>query len=539
MPALRRRWNALEPILRLVGFSLVGLACLGPLLVLLYGALAALPQHPDWLLLALPTGRRAGLLVNSLELAGGSALAGMTVGFLAALALWRMPGRAARLLRGMALIFLPLPPSIHALAWMAAAQGLNTLLASLGMPEIRLMGWAATLWVQFMALLPLAVGICLVGLHTLDPDALEAGEMLAPGLQVLGQVILPLAAPMLAAGTGFLFLLTLVDHSVPGLFGVNTYALDIYAEFSASSQPGRALLLALPCLVIGFIVLAGMQKGIRRVTQPVVWARKPALQMKLPAWLEILVNLGLGMVTLQVVVPFLTLAGSTGGAVRLWASIWAARSEIRNTFWIATAAALLCVVMGWLAARWLACTRQEPGKAGGAPAAWLVVTAPLAVPAPLIGVALIAWFNRPAFGPAYGSILMPMLAAAARFLPFAAILLAAQFRRVDPLLLDAARLHNTHPLRTFFRIRLPLAAPGLLAAGVVVFALTLGELGATLLVIPPGQSTLTLRLYNYLHYGASEEVAGLSLLLTVLLVAAFGLGALALSLWGRLQEAQS
>ncbi len=35
-------------------------------------------------------------------------------------------------------------------------------------------------------------------------------------------------------------------------------------------------------------------------------------------------------------------------------------------------------------------------------------------------------------------------------------------------------------------------------------------------MIPPGQSTLTLRLYNYLHYGASEEVAGLSLLLTVL-----------------------
>ena len=34
MPALRRRWNALEPILRLAGFSLVGLACLGPLLVL-------------------------------------------------------------------------------------------------------------------------------------------------------------------------------------------------------------------------------------------------------------------------------------------------------------------------------------------------------------------------------------------------------------------------------------------------------------------------------------------------------------------------
>jgi iron(III) transport system permease protein len=229
---------------------------------------------------------------------------------------WRSGGcpQGCRLLRGMALIFLPLPPSIHALAWMAAVQGLNTLLASLGMPEIRLMGWAATLWVQFMALLPLAVGICLVGLHTLDPDALEAGEMLAPGLQVLGQVILPLAAPMLAAGTGFLFLLTLVDHSVPGLFGVNTYALDIYAEFSASSQPGRALLLALPCLVMGLSSWQGCRRHPPGDAAGGMGAQaSPANEAA--AWLEILVNLGLGMVTLQVVVPFLTLAGSTGGAV--------------------------------------------------------------------------------------------------------------------------------------------------------------------------------------------------------------------------------
>ncbi len=156
------------------------------------------------------------------------------------------------------------------------------------------------------------------------------------------------------------------------------------------------------------------------------------------------------------------------GRWRLWASIWAARSEIRNTFWIATAAALLCVVMGWLAARWLACTRQERVKPGGAPAALLVVTAPLAVPAPLIGVALIAWFNRPAFGPAYGSILMPMLAAAARFLPFAAILLAAQFRRVDPCCWTLPGCTTPIPCGHFPH-RAALAAPGLLAAGVVVF----------------------------------------------------------------------
>jgi iron(III) transport system permease protein len=45
----------------------------------------------------------------------------------------------------------------------------------------------------------------------------------------------------------------------------------------------------------------------------------------------------------------------------------------------------------------------------------------------------------------------------------------------------------------------------------VVFVLAAGELGATLIVAPPGHATLTIKIYNYLHYGASEAVATLCL----------------------------
>jgi iron(III) transport system permease protein len=55
--------------------------------------------------------------------------------------------------------------------------------------------------------------------------------------------------------------------------------------------------------------------------------------------------------------------------------------------------------------------------------------------------------------------------------------------------------------------------PGFVAAACVVFALAAGELGATLVVAPPGQATLTMRIYNYLHYGASQTVAGLCLIM--------------------------
>jgi iron(III) transport system permease protein len=52
-----------------------------------------------------------------------------------------------------------------------------------------------------------------------------------------------------------------------------------------------------------------------------------------------------------------------------------------------------------------------------------------------------------------------------------------------------------------------------------VFAVSTGELGATLIVAPPGYSTLTMRIYSYLHYGASESVAGLCFIMILMALA--------------------
>jgi len=165
---------------------------------------------------------------------------------------------------------------------------------------------------------------------------------------------------------------------------------------------------------------------------------------------------------------------------------------------------------------------------------WALVALPLAVPAPLVGIGLILFWNRPAFDAVYGGAAMPVLAGAVRFLPLAAVVVAAQLRRIDPLLIDAAQVFQARPASGWLQVRLPMLAPGLIAAAGLVFALTLGELGATLLVAPPGQGTLTIRIYNYLHFGASDAVAGLCLLMMVATVATGGIVVAALVLGGRM-----
>lgn len=71
------------------------------------------------------------------------------------------------------------------------------------------------------------------------------------------------------------------------------------------------------------------------------------------------------------------------------------------------------------------------------------------------------------------------------------------------------------------RVILPILKSNILGAGLVVFVLTVNDVGITLLTLPPGFSTLSQHLYSYIHYGPESLVASVSLIhLTVVLIPA-------------------
>jgi iron(III) transport system permease protein len=89
--------------------------------------------------------------------------------------------------------------------------------------------------------------------------------------------------------------------------------------------------------------------------------------------------------------------------------------------------------------------------------------------------------------------------------------MTSQFARQDPLLMDSARLCPRDFLSVFFGVLVPISRWGVLAGASLAFALSLGEVGSTIVTVPPGIGTLALKLYNLLHYGAGGSVAALSL----------------------------
>jgi len=80
--------------------------------------------------------------------------------------------------------------------------------------------------------------------------------------------------------------------------------------------------------------------------------------------------------------------------------------------------------------------------------------------------------------------------------------------------LEVAACLRASPVDAFFRVALPLARPGLMAAAVLGFAHTLGEFGVVLMVggnIPGATRTLSMQIYNHveaLEYAQAHWLAG-------------------------------
>ena len=69
----------------------------------------------------------------------------------------------------------------------------------------------------------------------------------------------------------------------------------------------------------------------------------------------------------------------------------------------------------------------------------------------------------------YGTVVLLVLAEAMLFVPFAVVALRSTIGLIEPALEESARSLGLGPLRTLWRVTVPLARPGLAGAGVLVF----------------------------------------------------------------------
>lgn len=177
----------------------------------------------------------------------------------------------------------------------------------------------------------------------------------------------------------------------------------------------------------------------------------------------------------------------------------------RNSFIVAPAATLIATVLGTLAAVGLARV-QFVGKG----LFMSVLIAPMVVPIVVVGVSTYLLFARWGLNDSYTGLILVHAALGA---PFVLTTVLATLQSFNHNLVRASLSLGAGPLHTFFRITLPLIAPGVISGALFAFATSFDEVVVTLFVAGPAQVTLPRQMFTGIRENISPTIAAVATLL--------------------------
>jgi iron(III) transport system permease protein len=502
----------------------LGLTVLYPTIRLLKEALA------DWDIDILRSGY-AWLTVRNTLIVGFGSVAGAGVcGTALSVVLTRYTFPGSRALTALAYLPFTLPPLVGVLSfyYIIGKDGFVARFAEqvMGIPDAVLPGVWAVLLIHTYSFYVFFYAMVAPALATLDRYQLEAAQTLGAGrLRVFFLVTLPLLRPALTGASLLTFMSSCASFSAPYFFADKFPVLSvaIFTERGQFNQEAAVTLTVILAAVslLGILLfrsnLSAQGAGSKGTPRPLS-STTGRLAAGVAAW----------MVILLLLLPHGCILWLSFADYRAWntelvptvmtlgnyTELFTNRNAfgpIRNSLWmsaIATAATLAIA----LPAAYLIARRRPGGR-------WLnlLVMIPWALPGTVIAINLIVAFND-RWLPIYGTVWLLPLAYFVRGIPMLTRMTGAAFETFDATLIEAGRTLGARKQYCFWHIILPLVAPAVAAGAALVFATSLGEFVASILLYQPGNIPIAVKIN--MEWRASVGAAFAYSVLLMLMVAA-------------------
>jgi iron(III) transport system permease protein len=457
----------------------------------------------------LTTERSWRLLGNSLELGLLTALLSTLVGLPLGLLLGKtdLPFR-----RGFVMLFsLPLviPPYITAVSWanLVRPQGLVAGLSGEQTAQVvarLLFGLPGCVLVLVSTFMPAILLATWAFVRTVNPGLEEAARLSARPLRVLWGITIPLIRPGVLLAATLVFLLALGELGVPMFLRYNVFPVESFAQFSAFYNFGAATAAAMPLALLTIVVLGVEWIVLGEKTQalrPVPESGSPVVvQLRQHrTWLFWLVSVLCALVVVAPLLSLLVQAGSLGAYLRAFHAVW---DSLLHSLLLAAIGATGLTVLGFFVG-YLIHTRALP--------IWRAVDAGtvllFALPSTVIGMGLIALWNRPATNFIYATPLMILLGYLAQYTALTGRVTVAGLALVPASMEEAAASTGAGWTRRIGMIVLPLMKRALLSGWLIAYIFCLRDAGITMLVYPPGYDTLSVRIFTLMANGAPDLIA--------------------------------
>ena len=462
------------------------------------------------------------LLMQSMGLSVAVTLGALVIGVPTGAVLGRtdVVGRRAAFLVHAFPVFLP--PFLLAFGWFSLF-GRQGLVGSAWTSSL-LFGPLGVIATLALAFAPIVTTLTALGISGIDPSLEDAARTVSPPYRTVTRILLPLAWPSIALGALVVFALTLSEIGVPMFLRVRTYPAAVFTRLGGIEfAPGEAVALVLPLLAVGMLLVFVDRRLIGRRSFAALGLRSRQIAPLPLGRARVPVSAAVWLLSLVSLVPLCALALEAGTSGMSDALDWMGPSM--GTSLAASAVAALAItatglVIGHALAR------------GQRAAATLDTLALLAfiTPSSVLGVGMVAAWNRPRTQLVYTTLIILVLGLVARYGILGVRALGAVLQRSSPHYEEAAAAFGAGYFRRMGRILLPMHARGVLAAWLIAFVFCMRDLDTVVVFYPPGLEPLPVRIFTLEANGPEHIVAGLSVYHALLTAAVLAAGSSLLGL---------
>jgi iron(III) transport system permease protein len=451
---------------------------------------------------------------------------------------------ARRVLEAVAITPMFIPPLVGAFAWDILASPksgiINILARSIGISQaVNIYSLAGIGFVFAIYYCPYVFLFVAAALRNMDAVLEEAARMVgASRLRTIVDITVPLIMPALFSAGLLVFVLLIEIFAIPAVLaepgGIHVLSVRIWElvgftppKVNEASALGVLLLVITVTLVLlqnrmlgrrSFITVAG--KGQRR--QPI----------PLGIWRWPLCAMGFFYLLIAVVLPFLALLLIAMRRNLFFTTVKAlfnptqfslaqfgvalgdpvVRLSLMNSLLVSLGTVAIGCTLYFAVAYTVHRTRL-PGRR----ALDIISIMPVAIPGLIIGLGYLwSWITLP-IG-LYGTVWIIIFAYISQFSPQGVRAIAASLVQIHPELEECSRLCGAGMLRTLWKIVVPLAWSGVLAAMILLLVLSFREFATALFLYTSATQVFSLTMFDVWERGSTNLVAAMALIQAGLLL---------------------
>ncbi len=453
-----------------------------------------------WLLVSDP--QKWSVVLNSLNLGIAVTVATTLLALPLAYVMTRYTFRWKGILSGLVLVPMVLPPFV-------AAVGMKQMFARFGSINLLLMkfglihqpidwfiggGMLGVIILEVLHLYPIMYLNVAAAMANIDPSLEEAGRNVgASGFTLFRRITFPLMLPGYFAGATIVFIWAFTDLGTPLIFEYRQVVpVQIFDKLDNINDPtGYALVLLMIVMTVGFFLLTKSVVGGKRYE---MLARGHVASGAKPASRRLAIGLYVGLLSLTAVavIPHLSVllmsfndrwfmsVLPSSYTLKHYADVFGHKTtgpSIVNSLYLSGAATFVDVLLGIAIAYLLARTRIPGRNVIDA-----VTMLPLAVPGVIVAFGYLTGFSQTILNARVNPIPLLIIGYSVRRLPYMVRTAYAGLQQTSVTLEEAAHNVGAGPMKTLWRITMPLVFANLIAGGILCFSFAMLEVSDSLIL---------------------------------------------------------